>query len=146
MDVAAPAFLIGRLQILLNTAARVVSGRSRFSPITDYVRDILHWLPAAQRIEFKVATLAFKAQNGLIPSYLCKLAVSTSVASRRPGLRSSSEPRLVVSRHTNKYAERAFAVACPSIWNKLPLNIRTSESLTIFKQRLKTHLFEVAYL
>ena len=45
---------------------------------------------------------------------------------------------LVIPRHKNKYAERAFAVACPSTWNKLPLAVREFQTLAIFWQRLKT--------
>ena len=64
-------YLVNRLQIVINTAARVVASRSRFSLISGNVRDILlHWLLAAQRTAFKVAALAFKALNGHAPSYL----------------------------------------------------------------------------
>ena len=67
------------------------------------------------------------------------------LSSRRPGLRSSSEPRLIIPRHKNKFAERAFAVACPITWNSLPAAVRKSQTLAIFRQRLKTHLFEAVY-
>ena len=35
--------------MLINTAGRVVSGRSRFDHITDFVKDVLHWLPITQK-------------------------------------------------------------------------------------------------
>ena len=38
----APDYLVNRLKILINTATRVISGRSHFSPITGYVRDVQH--------------------------------------------------------------------------------------------------------
>ena len=38
---------------------------------------------------------------------------------------------------------RAFSVYTPVKWNQLPLEIRNSESLPIFKKRLKTHLFNL---
>ena len=44
--------LVKHLQIFINTGARVVSGRSCFSPNTGYVCDVQYWLPAAQRIDF----------------------------------------------------------------------------------------------
>ena len=34
--------------MLINTAARVISGCSRFDHITDFVKDALHWLPITQ--------------------------------------------------------------------------------------------------
>ena len=42
MYTGAPEYLVKRLQIIINTAARVVAGRSCFSPISGYVHDVLH--------------------------------------------------------------------------------------------------------
>ena len=34
-----------------------------------------------------------------------------------------------------------FAVAAPKLWNRLPLDIRLSSSVTVFKTKLKTYSF-----
>ena len=39
------------------------------------------------------------------------------------------------------YGERSFQYAAPTEWNNLPLIIRESPSLAIFKNKLKTFLF-----
>ena len=54
-------YFVKRLQIIFNTSARMVVGCTRFNPVSGYICDVFHWLPAAQRIDFKVATVAFKA-------------------------------------------------------------------------------------
>ena len=41
---------------------------------------------------------------------------------------------------------RAFSVAAPKLWNNLPANIRTTSALGSFKGKLKTHLFQEAFL
>jgi len=41
--------------------------------------------------------------------------------------------------------ERAFSVATPRLWNKLPLQIRLSTSEAVFKANLKTYLFKRAF-
>jgi len=41
--------------------------------------------------------------------------------------------------------DRAFAVADPCVWNKLPDSVRQSSSLDIFKRLLKTHLFSLSF-
>ena len=64
-----------RLQMLINTAACVVSGRSRFYHITDFVKDVLYWLLITQRVHFKVWTLVYKATRGLAPMFLSDLVV-----------------------------------------------------------------------
>ncbi|KAI5099217.1 hypothetical protein C0J45_11356, partial [Silurus meridionalis] len=58
-------------------------------------------------------------------------------------LRSSITARLVPPslRRRGKYNSRLFSVLAPKWWNELPLDVRTAESLIIFKRRLKTYLF-----
>ena len=46
----------------------------------------------------------------------------------------------------NTYGERSFQHAAPKEWNNLPLDIRDSPSLAIFKSRLKTFLFKSAFI
>jgi hypothetical protein len=40
-----------------------------------------------------------------------------------------------------KLGNRRFSIAAPHTWNDLPLDCRTIDSFTVFKSRLKTHLF-----
>ncbi len=52
------------------------------------------------------------------------------------------ERRLVVpSQRGTKSLSRTFSFTVPGWWNELPTPIRNTESLTIFKRQLKTHLF-----
>ncbi len=41
--------------------------------------------------------------------------------------------------------DRAFSVAAPALWNVLPLSIKVSSSMDIFKKDLKTYLFYQAF-
>ena len=43
------------------------------------------------------------------------------------------------------YGYRAFSVSAPRLWNSLPDHIRNSQSVEIFKSRVKTYLFSQAY-
>jgi len=40
---------------------------------------------------------------------------------------------------------RAFPVAGPTIWNSLPDNVISALSLSTFRQRLKTFLFQASF-
>jgi len=40
---------------------------------------------------------------------------------------------------------RAFPVAGPTIWNSLPDNVISAPSLSTFRQRLKTFLFQASF-
>ena len=48
-------------------------------------------------------------------------------------------------RNKRNFADRAFVNIAPKLWNDLPLLIRSSQSLESFNNRLKTHLFRIAY-
>ncbi len=48
-------------------------------------------------------------------------------------------------KHFNNYGDRAFENAAPKLWNKLPVQIRTSNTLSSLKKQLKTHLFTSYY-
>jgi len=75
--------------------------------------------------------------------YLCEL-VSIRKSSRK--LRSSSQIILQVPvSRVKSYGDCAFSVAAPTLWNKLPADIRNASSLENFKSVLKTHMFRVAF-
>jgi Reverse transcriptase (RNA-dependent DNA polymerase)/Endonuclease-reverse transcriptase len=143
---------IMRLQRAQNNAARAVCRASRRCSVTPLLRQ-LHWLPVAQRIDYKVALLTFKALSTNSPPYIRDLIVPYSP---HRALRSSTENRLTVPMHNNKsaLASRAFQNYAPKVWNALsselrelgtPANIDPTVSVNCFKRRLKTELFNAAF-
>ena len=60
-------------------------------------------------------------------------------------LRSTNELRLIEPSFNKKYGARAFSVAGPRLWNKLPPSVKQSCSVDVFKDNLKTHLFTTAF-
>ena len=140
--VGLPSATIRPLQRVQNSAARLVTGTRRSEHITP-VLESLHWLPVARRVEYKVLVFAFCAIHELAPGYICELV---SVRSQSRALRSSETVQLVLPRTAiPTYGERAFSVAAPMLWNKLPLPLRSCTDLQSFKSLLKTHLFGVAF-
>ena len=104
----------------------------------------LHWLPVKFRIQFKVLVMAYRAQHGQAPAYICDL-LHPYVAGR--SLRSSDQNLLVVPRTRLKTkGDRAFEVVAPRLWNSLPPDLRSEVSVDTFKKRLKTHLFKLAFV
>ena len=64
-------------------------------------------------------------------------------------LRSSNDSSLLsypIIKPQATLGERVFALAAPKLWNTLPRLIRESTSIGTFKGKLKTHLFEKAFL
>ncbi|XP_069003148.1 LOW QUALITY PROTEIN: uncharacterized protein, partial [Embiotoca jacksoni] len=133
-----PVSAIRPLQLIQNAAARLVFDLVKFSPL---LRS-LHWLPVAAHIHFKTLVLAYRAANRSGPVYIQDM-VKPYIPAR--SLRSASTNRLVGPSLRAKHSTKSwlFAVLAPKWWNELPTDIRTAESLYIFRCKLKTHLFRL---
>ena len=60
-------YLLDRLQSVLNSAARLILGVSKFDSVSAAIRDDLHWLPIRKRIQFKIALLVRHCIVGVAP-------------------------------------------------------------------------------
>ncbi|KAI2663088.1 Collagen alpha-5(VI) chain [Labeo rohita] len=99
--------------------------------------------PVKFRISYKIALLTYKALNGLAPAYLTSLLPRYNPSR---SLRSQNSGLLVVPRIAKSTkGGRAFSHLAPKLWNSLPDNVRGSDTLSLFKSRLKTHLFSQAF-
>ena len=131
-----------RLQRVQNSAARLIMKKRKRDHVTPLLQK-LHWLPISFRIQFKLAVLAFRFFDNSLPVYL-----SRSLSFYQPArtLRSSSEKLLVVpSTSLQSTASRSFSASVPRVWNSLPAHLRNLSSLSLFKSRLKTYLFKLAF-
>ena len=81
---------------------------------------------------------------GQVPDYITELLTPAASDPSRSSLRSSSSSNLIVWRARRKIGDRAFAVAAPRAWNRLPTELKIMRS-TPFKRHLKTYLFSSVY-
>lgn len=133
-----PAVSLDRLQKVQNSLARVIDPSvRRHHHITPTLKK-LHWLPIHQRIHFKIASLTFKTLHNLQPSYLSDL-LTPHVPSRN--LRSFDKHLLTVPDIRSANGRRSFTFAAPTIWNSLPVTLRSCSTLPTFLSGLKTHFF-----
>ena len=125
-----------QLQRVQNNAARIVleaSRRSHASPLLS----TLHW----QRIDYKVALLTFKVRSTSTPSYLRLL-----IQDREHGRNLRSTTMALCQPFTTiTFAKRAFRCSAPAVWNSLPQTVLSSNSVAVFKSKLKTFLFSLAF-
>jgi len=81
-----------------------------------------------------VCVLMFDVKYGSVAAYLadlCNVCIDEQLCT-------TSRRDFVIARTRTG---TAFMVAAPSDWNALPSELRTIASMTIFHDRLKTHLF-----
>ena len=136
-----PKATLNRLQLMQNKAARIVTRTKPRDHITPVLKS-LHWLPIQNRVEYKIACLAYNCIHHTAPKYLQDL-----VDEYRPNwpLRSAGSSLMVRSIPRTKFAERSFKFSAPAIWNTLSTETRQCDSLSSFKRRLKTDLFVSAF-
>ncbi|KAF7647387.1 hypothetical protein LDENG_00173130 [Lucifuga dentata] len=95
------------------------------------------------RIHFKILVLTYKAVHGQSPAYISELLRPYAM---NRSLRSSDQALLSVPRSRLKTkGDRAFKVMAPKLWNFLPLDLRAVDTVDIFKKKLKTHFFKLAF-
>lgn len=134
-----PQLLQNKIQEVQNAAAKLIVQAKKREHVTPILYT-LHWLPIEKHILFKTMLIVFKCLHGNGPEYIQELIVLHKPARQ---LRSSmDEWKLQVPKsHSVKYGDCCFSVTAPSLWNNLPLNIKSSKTLAAFKNSLKTYLF-----
>src|SRR6218665_182341 len=65
-----PAVRLGCLERVIRPAVRLIGGIFWTGNISDYVLDVLHWLPFQQRIIFRIAALVWRCLLDLALAYL----------------------------------------------------------------------------
>ena len=136
-----PKCILKRLQSVLNSAARLIHLVVYMSILR---RCLFNFIGTSwTKVTFKIAVTTFKALHGAAPSYITDL-----IKPYTPGrlLRSSNQFLLSTSKFNLKtYGGRSFTFAAPSVWNALPFELRSCNSLSSFKSKLKSWLFKIGY-
>ena len=127
---------MNKLQKLQNAAARLVLGRRRRESATQALRD-LHWLNVDTRIIFKILLLVFKVLKGMCSDNL-KLTFKPFNGRHQDFL------KLETPTFKTKYGERTFEYNGTRLWNALPCELRMVEDVEMYKNNLKTILFDGA--
>ena len=76
--------------------------------------------------------------NKRAPVYVQNLLITTASVSGRASNRSASNNDLVKQSTTLTLGERAFSVAGPRVWNRLPTDLKAITDTRVFRRELKT--------
>ena len=101
----------------------------------------LQWLTFNHRYIYNLAVLIYKALNDLTPPYVKELLVVSN--NRSYFLRSNVHKDIQTLRARTKYFKNTFTYTSRDIWNTIPLTIRNSSSLNVFKTNFKKYLLNL---
>src|SRR6218665_471661 len=139
-----PQVRLQPLDGVLKAAAKMIGGVPKFGHITEFMRDILHWLPVRQRIHYRLSTIVWRCVLGIAPTYLLELFILTLSCTGRQSLSSASRgdfDSMAIKQH------RAFPIVGPSAWSSLPSEIRSlpRDLSSSFYKLIKTFIFTRAW-
>jgi len=137
-----PKYQLDRLQKVQNAVARLTFQIAKFDHITPALID-LHWLSVTFRVQFKLLLFVSKSLHNQSPSYITDLLSVKPAANY--ALRSSAKSHLFVPSQLLYTWGSGVCSYCTCFMEFVPLTIRTSTSLAIIKEQLKTFFFKKAF-
>ena len=130
--------LLDKLERLQNFCIRIIFGLRKYDHVSEF-RTQLQWLPIRRRRDLHMLSLLYNILfNPLSPPYL-KQRFQFLHSATDPGVRSSRKLLLQFPQHASHTYSQSFTIKSIRIWNSLPPSIRQSESLSVFKSRVKAH-------
>ena len=116
-----------KIQKLENHAIRVITNSS-FDTSSRYLLNSLSWDNLSVRRAKQKANLMYNACiNNLVPTYLCNL-----FATRTPNYYfRNAKKNLMLPKPRTDYLKRSFSYSGALLWNNLPEEIRTSNSVEV---------------
>ena len=114
---------------LQNRAIRVITKFS-YDTRSRFLLNLLGWDNLSVRRAKQKANLMYKCINNLAPAYLCNL-----FAPKTPNYYfRNAKKKLLLPKPRTDYLKRSFSNSGALLWNNLPEEIRTSNSLSFFKR------------
>ena len=129
--------LVNKLENVQTEAARIVTGGTKLTSVEKLYEET-GWETLSKRREHHKLCLFYKIVNREAPEYLCNLLPDV-VADRHNHNTRQSSNILDIRTRTNFYSDY-FLPSAIKLWNNLPLHVRNSKSLSIFKNRIKNRI------
>ena len=130
------------LHSLLNRVVRIMT----FAPFridTKPIFDFLKILNVDQLFEFETGKYVYKSKNNLLPSKSIANHFVRNSAQHRYNLRNRNNRPLVTPLVLlSSFKKRSVYIRGTDLWNDIPILVKSSESLNIFKKSYKSSLLQ----
>lgn len=99
----------------------------------------INWLSMSDRRTLNGLSLLFKILHGQAPDYLRDMFTQISEVSER-NTRTYPGNIYLPNEHLSAIHRKSFRYAIPIAWNNLPVDVKESKTLSVFKKKIKTTL------
>ena len=89
---------------------------------------------------YDICTLVFKIVNNQLPNWLFSLPTVEEM--RADGVNTRNRESLYVPRIRTNIGARALNVKGPKMWNTLPSDIRSCQTISSFKSKLSKYILQ----
>jgi hypothetical protein len=110
------------LQHVLHAAARLVLELQLRDHVTSALK-ALHWLLVTKRIDYKLCMLVHKTSIRHAPAYMTDMLIPCADVSSKLHFDYTAAATTYPQNHSEVWG-RAFAVAAPRAWNRLPTTLK----------------------
>jgi hypothetical protein len=86
-------------------------------------------------------TFVYNCSNGHAPKYLSELLTKQVPNTRLRSAKTSENCYVIPFNKRKTFSGRSFGTIGPKLWNPLPLELKQSKNIDVFKRNLKTHFF-----
>ena len=131
---------VNKLQLVQNFATHVALDLKKFDHISQAIKS-LNWLPVNDRIYLNEAVMMYKCINKLVPDYLFeKFTLRSQIHSRNTISRQHDQLNIskVLPITTG---QRSFTYRSAKLWNNLRDNVKSSDSVKVFRKKIVNLLF-----
>ena len=132
--------LLNRVFKLQKRAARVILYADRLAPSVELFNK-LSWIPFYEQCKIDKCSILYKRVNGYLPGYLNDhILINSNVHSRSTRYANVNAICPKYKRETE--GGKTFTVSSIKLWNKLPIDIRKADSVTLFKKIMWRNIFK----
>ena len=131
---------INCIQRIINLCARIISNNYDFINCRgeELARE-LRWNTFEERRDFLLSVLMYKCHQGTAPANLVdKLNLHSDITERVS--RHADENTYHIPRTRIKKTVESFKIQGPTVWNRIPSNIRDAPTLDTFKKNYKKEI------
>ena len=128
-----------KVQRLQNFASKVAIGGARRIDHASPIIEGLKWLRIDKKYIYEICTFIFKIKSREVPEWLYELP--TASEARGTAVVTRQNNKLFIPRTRTKNGARNMKVEGPRLWNSLPDNVASCQSISCFKEKLFNYLF-----